>query len=551
MIPMPRRHSATLPWLLLCSLSAPALAQSPFPKPHVLPEDRSQGAVTVDIAQCKEWLYTLASPEYEGRQTGQPGFLKAAEFVSAHFRKLGLEARGEDGTYYQTVPWTISRVQHQESFLSFHRGEEEVLRIPTSRLAGSVSASHVAAGDVVLLVVPAPALPSGTRRLQVPPIEGLDSVQVAGKVVLVYIQAPEGETQRAALARAGVQQALSGKEAAGIVFVQSAPVTGGIRERSGAGRRAGNPAITGSRRRPLDLTFGGEDLASLLQAAELSPEVLAGSELQPAMALQAKLAIQVKEEQAPAMNVWAVLPGSDPELRNEYVVVGSHLDHIGVTRAVNPGADDDASGTTGVMAVAQMFAKNPTPPKRSILFVCFAGEEDGLIGSDFFAKNSPVPLSSMVAELQMDMIGRDEEENVEGNRGEKAEDNRTSLHLVGTQKLAPALHDLCLAKNEAALFDIEYDQEGMFGRSDHANFAKFGVPIAFFFTGLHRDYHQPTDTPDKIHYEKLLRVAHYVYDIAFELAQQAGRPEVDPDLWQKYRSKASPQPAAPLRRKDD
>jgi hypothetical protein len=545
------RRSAFLPSLLLCSLSAQVLAQSPFAKPHTLPEDRSQGAAAVDLKQCQEWLYTLASPEYEGRQTGQPGFLKAAEYLTAHFRKLGLEARGEDGSYYQTVPWTISRIQHEESFLSFHRGEQEVLRIPTSRLVGSVTTAHKAAGDVVLLVVKAPQLPSGTRRLQVPPIEGMEDLQVAGKVVLVYIQAPEGASQRAALARVGVQQSLSGKEAAAIVFVQDAPVQGGIRERSGAGRRAGNPAITGSRRRPLDLTFGGDDLAAVLQAAELKPEVLAGDVLQPAIVLQAKLELQVKEEQAPAMNVWAVLPGSDPKLRDEYVVVGSHLDHIGITRAINPGADDDASGTTGVMAVAQMFAKNPVKPKRSILFVCFAGEEDGLIGSDFFAKNSPVPLSSMVAELQMDMIGRDEEENVEGNRGEKAEDNRTSLHLVGTQKLAPALHELCLAKNAAALFDIEYDQEGMFGRSDHANFAKYGVPIAFFFTGLHRDYHQPTDTPDKIHYEKLLRVAHYVYDIAFELAQQAGRPEVDADLWQKYRSKATPQPAAPLRRKDD
>lgn len=538
-----------LPWLLLCSLSAPALAQSPFAKPHVLPDDRSKGGATVDIAQCKEWLYTLASPEYEGRKTGQPGFQKAAEYVTAHFKKLGLEARGEDGSYYQTVPWTISRVQHEQSFLSFHRGEQEVLRIPTSRLAGSVTTTHQAAGEVVLLVVKAPELPAGTRRMQVPPIEGLADLQVAGKLVLVYIQADAGNPQAAAMARIGVQQGLSGKEAAAIVFAQEQPVQGGIRERSGAGRRAGNPAITGSRRQPLDLSFGGDDLTALLQAAAISPEVLTGSELQPAIAMQAKLEIQVKEEQAPAMNVWAVLPGSDPQLRDEYVVVGSHLDHIGVTRAINPGADDDASGTTGVMAVAQMFAKNPVKPKRSILFVCFAGEEDGLIGSDFFAKNSPVPLSSMVAELQMDMIGRDEEENVEGNRGEKAEDNRTSLHLVGTQKLAPALHELCLAKNEAALFDIEYDQEGMFGRSDHANFAKFGVPIAFFFTGLHRDYHQPTDTPDKIHYEKLLRVAHYVYDIAFELAQQAGRPEVDPDLWQKYRSKAAPQPAAPLLRK--
>lgn len=147
------------------------------------------------------------------------------------------------------------------------------------------------------------------------------------------------------------------------------------------------------------------------------------------------------------------------------------------------------------------------------------------------------------------MIGRCEEEARDGirqvNQGETAEQNKNSLHLVGTQKLAPALHALCLAKNATAGFDLEYDQESMFGRSDHANFARHGVPIAFFFTGLHRDYHQPTDTPDKIDYPKLLRVATYVYDIAYELATQPGRPQIDPELWQVYRGKAHDEPAAP------
>jgi len=264
--------------------------------------------------------------------------------------------------------------------------------------------------------------------------------------------------------------------------------------------------------------------------------------------LQATVAVEIDRESAPAMNVWAVLPGSDPKLRAEYVVIGSHLDHLGKRgTTIFPGADDDASGTTGVMAVATMFVKNKVRPARSVLFVCFAGEESGLIGSQYFVDNCPIPLASITGELQMDMIGRDEEENVEGNRGEKAEDNRNSLHLIGTEKLAPALHALCLAKNERAGFDIEYDEERMFSRSDHANFARQGVPIAFFFTGLHRDYHRPSDTPDKIHYEKLLRVARYVYDIAFELAAQPGRPEVEPDLWRVYRGKRGATPAAPMR----
>jgi Zn-dependent M28 family amino/carboxypeptidase len=202
-----------------------------------------------------------------------------------------------------------------------------------------------------------------------------------------------------------------------------------------------------------------------------------------------------------------------------------------------------------------MFAKNKARPQRSVLFVCFSGEERGLLGSNYFVDNCPIPLSAIVAELQMDMIGRDEEEARDGrrliNRGEKAEHNRNTLHLVGTEKLAPQLHQACLAANQRAGFDLEYDHEDMFGRSDHANFAEQGVPVAFFFTGLHMDYHQPSDTPDKIHYEKLLRVAGYVYDIAFELANQDARPAIDPQLWDAFRNsregRRSPeQPAAPL-----
>ena len=256
------------------------------------------------------------------------------------------------------------------------------------------------------------------------------------------------------------------------------------------------------------------------------------------------------------MNVWGVLPGSDPKLKDEYVVIGSHLDHLGRSATgFYPGADDDGSGTTGVMAVAQMFAKNNVRPKRSILFVCFSGEERGLIGSNYFVKNCPIPLSSIAAELQMDMIGRSEEESRDGgrlvNKGETAADNKNVIHLVGTKKLSNTLHDICMTKNDTAGFDIEFDSEDLFTRSDHANFAYQGVPIAFVFTGIHKDYHQRTDTPDKIEYPKLLRIANYVYDIGFEIANSADRPTVDMDLWKSFkksdrRGRMPNEPVAPI-----
>ena len=545
----PASRQALLPLVFLgCALSA----QSPFAKhPPALAADRLSGAEAVDVEQCKQWLYTLASPEYEGRQTGQPGFLKAAEYVSAHFRALGLEARGENGSYYQHVPWSATTIDAERTFIAIEKDGTEVLRIPSDRLTGNATASLSAAGEVVLLVIDPPPRPEGggnRRRFNVPKIEGLAELELEGKVVVAFVKQGDGGMGDA-LTRFGLRQGLSGKNVAALLFAQAADATGGLTGRSGS-RRTANPAAAGRRRNPGDTTFGGADITALLAAAAVDADVLAGEQLRPKIApLSARVEINTTEGNAPAMNVWAVLPGSDPALEDEYVVIGSHLDHVGMRGGLHPGADDDASGTTGVMALARMFAANDVRPKRSILFVCFAGEEDGLVGSGFFARNPPIPLSAIVAELQMDMIGRDEEASRESrgeDRNEKAEDNRETLHLVGTEKLAPTLHTLCLAKNETAGFTLEYDQEGMFGRSDHANFARMGVPVAFFFTGLHRDYHETTDTPDKIHFEKLLRVATYVYDIAFELAQQPGRPEIDPDLWGKMGRKGSEQPAAPL-----
>lgn len=528
-------------------LVAPLLAQSP------LAPDRSEGAAAVDVAMCKEWLGTLAGPGFEGRGTGQPGFEKAANYVADHFKALGLVARGENGTYFQHVPWQTTVVDTPGTKVEFRRGDEVVHTIPAEALLGTATTNVDLSGDVVLVrptvtvdQPPADAPAGGNRRRSVT-IGGITDLDLKGKVVLVQMPVVADARATAAQARFGAVRELQGKEAAAVMFVQTEPVQGGVRGRGGMGR-GGNRAAAGAARSPLDLSFGGADLVAVLTAGGLDPATLDAQPVLTALPLQAKVQVAVKETQAPAMNVFAVLPGSDPKLAAEYVVIGSHLDHLGRNGdTISPGADDDGSGTTGVMAVARMFAINPQKPARSILFVCFSGEENGLVGSRWFADHSPIPLSSIVAELQMDMIGRDEEENVEGNKGELAENNRNTLHLIGTQKLAPALHELCLAKNATAGFEIEYDQEGMFSRSDHANFARHGVPIAFFFTGLHRDYHRPTDTPDKIHYEKLLRIAVYVYDIAFELATMSGRPEVDPELWAKYRGKASEQPAAPLR----
>jgi len=512
-----------------------------------LQQDRQQGAESVKVDDCKAWLGTLASEEFGGRGTGQIGFRRAAEYVSAHFKSLGIEARGEDGTYYQNVPWNQTTISLAK--MTFEKDGELVLDVAPERMSGRVSADAKANGKVVLLNIEIPE----TQGRRMPRIESLDELDLEDKVVVAIVRA-SGQAKR--FASFAMRRAMQGQGAAALITGTLDSVSGGLTGNSSMARRGRNPAASARNRSPLDVTIGGDDIRKLLAQADLTAETFAAAPLATELDLAASITIETEVGQAPAMNVWGVLPGSDPKLKDEYVVIGSHLDHLGRSATgFYPGADDDGSGTTGVMAVAQMFAKNNVRPKRSILFVCFSGEERGLIGSNYFVKNCPIPLSSIAAELQMDMIGRSEEESRDGgrlvNKGETAADNKNVIHLVGTKKLSNTLHDICMAKNDTAGFDIEFDSEDLFTRSDHANFAYQGVPIAFVFTGIHKDYHQRTDTPDKIEYPKLLRIANYVYDIGFEIANSTNRPTVDMDLWKSFkksdrRGRMPNEPVAPI-----
>jgi Zn-dependent M28 family amino/carboxypeptidase len=213
-------------------------------------------------------------------------------------------------------------------------------------------------------------------------------------------------------------------------------------------------------------------------------------------------------------NVVGMIEGSDPALKHEHVGLGSHLDHMGESNGtVYWGADDDGSGSTALILVAKAFARNPVKPKRSIVFMAFCGEEMGLVGSGHYASNPIFPLKDMVCELQMDMVGRNEQTN-----SEPASENVDTIHLVGSQRLSTQLHELCLEMNKYVGFKFEYDEEDVYTRSDHYQFASKGVPIAFLFSGFHPDYHRPTDTIEKINFDKIANTAKLFYLVAHEAA---------------------------------
>ncbi len=226
-----------------------------------------------------------------------------------------------------------------------------------------------------------------------------------------------------------------------------------------------------------------------------------------------------------APNSVGILPGTDPALRDEYIVISAHMDHVGVNGAsvkdsIWNGADDDASGTAGVLALAEAFSH--APPRRSIIFLTVSGEEHGLWGSSWFASPPPVPIDRIVANFNLDMIGRNWKD---------------SIVVVGLEHsdLGGTLAKVNAAHPELGITAMRdpWPQENFFGRSDHYNFAKRGVPALFFFNGVHADYHQPSDSPDKIDAEKEARVVRLIYHVVAAVGNATPRPKWDPESYKK------------------
>ena len=211
------------------------------------------------------------------------------------------------------------------------------------------------------------------------------------------------------------------------------------------------------------------------------------------------------------------------------MVLSAHYDHVGIKNGeVYNGADDDGSGTVALLEIAEAFEiakKEGHGPKRSILFLHATGEEHGLHGSRFYSENPLFPLKNTITDINIDMIGR---------RDEAHDSSNDYVYLIGADRLSTDLNNICTAANEKYVhlkLDYKYndpmDPNRFYERSDHYNFAKHGIPAVFLFNGVHADYHQKTDTPDKIEYDALAKRAQYAFTIAWELANRENRPVVD------------------------
>jgi Zn-dependent M28 family amino/carboxypeptidase len=283
--------------------------------------------------------------------------------------------------------------------------------------------------------------------------------------------------------------------------------------------------------------FAGEraDADAVLQATP--PEGFALSD-NKRLAFNAALRI----ERVPTSNVIAVIEGSDPKLKSEYVALSCHYDHVGVSRRqtagdrIFNGADDNGSGTVTLLAVAEAMAKAKKRPKRSFLFIWHTGEEHGLWGSHYFTKYPTVPLDKITALINIDMIGRSRKPDDKNPRN-KDLSGQNEVYVIGATLMSTELENLCKRVNEGYLklqynyrYDDPKDPERFFFRSDHFFYAQKGIPALFYFNGVHEDYHGVGDEPQKIDYERMEKIVRTIFRTLWELAQAKDRPKVDKKL---------------------
>jgi Zn-dependent M28 family amino/carboxypeptidase len=283
----------------------------------------------------------------------------------------------------------------------------------------------------------------------------------------------------------------------------------------------------------LGLSERGTNLSEFYQSVSSNPSAFRPFQLNYTFSSQARL----ETIQVPTQNIIAVVEGSDPDLKDEYVVVTAHYDHTGIgapdatgDRIYN-GADDDGSGTVAVMTMAKAMNDAKLAgngPRRSVMFLHVSAEEIGLLGSRYYSDHPTVPVENIIANLNVDMIGRIDEEH-------EAAGEEDYVYIIGAEIISSGLNTTLNKANELngneIRFDMKYndltDPNQFYRRSDHWNFGRLGIPFVFYFTGVHVDYHRPSDTPDKILYNKYAKITRQIYSTAAELANNPERPVVD------------------------
>ena len=535
--------------------ASPLLSQSALPLKHA-PKPTTPAITAADLMTR---LYIYADDSMQGREAGMPGNVKATNYIASELRRLGLQPAGDSGTYFQTIPLKTRSFDTTSTFT--------VAGAPLVAFQDYLALSRQPATNPGVATVFGGMLGDTTRSIS--------PEQAAGKLVVIMSAGFNSVRQVRRL------PTIEGAWGMAIVGLDSFP-----------------PQFLGFLRRPQTFLDDNQQTQTqptiFLITRSAAGKIFTGSLDSLAIGTAgATAAVDVRYSVTPisdpARNVVAIIPGSDPKLKGQYVAVGAHNDHLGLARpvdhdsiriwnhAVRPegaddggkqatpaqqamvdsvltgyrakhggatridsisnGADDDGSGTVSALEVAERIVTLKVKPKRSILFVWHVGEEKGLLGSRFFTDHPTVPRDSIVAQLNMDMVGRGDADDEVGRTkdGRPIHGSPTYLQLVGSRRLSTELGNLIETVNtegkHGLTLDYAIDADGhpsnIYCRSDHYEYARYGIPITFFTTGLHSDYHQVTDEPEYIDYDHMARVANFVEDIAIHVANLDHRVVVD------------------------
>lgn len=500
----------------------------------------------VTAAQIRDYLFFVASDEMEGRDTPSRGLDLTAKFLAMNMSRWGFKPAGDNGTFFQKIELNTRQLKEEGTSAtingqSFKPGEDFLAQ----------PASGSASGNIVYV--------NHGFVLKAKGIDAYKGIDVRDKIMLVVEAMPKGVTARDFRGRMGEDFATPDTWAAsngakGIIRIPSSSTLNFWEQRYKSSLTPSRPMMAGGGGRrggltPVPTIIASEKMVkALLEGEQLDYETIKAqmqkAEFGDAFALNASkkvdFSINVNVGVVWTQNVVAIMEGSDPALKDEYVAIGAHYDHVGIsTRATGDdkifnGADDDGSGTVAVLAIAEALAHGPKP-KRSILFVWHAGEEKGLWGSEYVTDHPPVPLNKIIAQLNIDMIGRSKKEGDTNPRNANLT-GPDEIYVIGSKMMSTDLGNLSESVNKSFLnlklnykYDDPNDPERFFFRSDHYNYARKGIPIIFYFDGVHEDYHQPSDHPDKIDYQKMEKVTRTVMATLWKLSS-VKRPVVDKKL---------------------
>ncbi|MEP6925419.1 MAG: M28 family peptidase [Pyrinomonadaceae bacterium] len=514
-----------------------------------------RAADNITAAQMKDYLSFIASDEMEGRDTPSRGLNTTAKFIATMLSRWNVKPAGDDG-YFQKIVLRGTVPDADKSSLEIN-GQKFNLGDDVLRIAGmsetALSAPLVYGGDGWLI--------------KSKNIDALAGVDIKGKIVVLYgngmpsgftlTPLPNGTARQDLTGQRGTDWAdpatyARSKGAAGIIVIASDGAQSkwsAVKDFYSRGRFVVDkltPA-TAPDNFAFPVIFVSQKVANTLFTGESVNPLQAGMSTGGSAAFEmsankkVSLTVATKTETVMTQNVVGIIEGSDPVLKSEVVALGAHYDHIGMNPLasgdqINNGADDDGSGTTAILSIAEALSKAPKKPKRSVLFVWHCGEEKGLWGSDYFTSFPTVPLEKVVTQLNIDMIGRTKKTG-DTNPLNKELSGANEIYVIGSKMMSAQLGSLSEAVNNSYLkltFDYRYDApndpNNFYGRSDHYNYAKKGVPIIFYFDGVHEDYHRPGDEVSKIDFDKMQRVTRTVFLTMWELSDLKARPVIDKQL---------------------